>query len=68
MKLTKAQERAKAKLTNEWQSAYDLGESLQTLRRLVACKVAIVKRDSPGDVFFPRSAIKYKLSSNSKGK
>jgi|GEM_PF-3629013 len=38
MKLTKAHERAKAKLTHEWQSANDVNERLATLDGLVARK------------------------------
>ena len=62
MKLTKAQERAKAKLTLRWQCAYELEESRQTLNSLVVRKVALMKRDSVGACFFPRNAIWFKLN------
>lgn len=62
MKLTKAQERAKAKLSHEWQCAYDIGESLPTLEGLVARKQAVMKRDTLGAMYSPRTAIHFKLS------
>jgi hypothetical protein len=66
MKLTKAQERAQGKLTSEWQSAYDMQESIPTLEGLVARKVAVMKRDSLGAVYSPRTSIRFRLSSNAK--
>lgn len=61
MKLTKAQERAKTKLTTEWACAYDLQERIPTLEGLVARKVAVMKRDSLGAMYSPRTAIHFKL-------
>jgi len=62
MKLTKAQERAKEKLTNEWQCAYTLQESIPTLEGLVRRGVAITKRGGGvGVMFSPRTTITYKL-------
>lgn len=61
MKLTKAQERALTKLTHEWQCAYTIGESLPTLEGLVARKAAIMKRDTLGTMYSPRTAIHFKL-------
>lgn len=61
MKLTKAQERAQAKLTQEWQCAYELGESLPTLEGLVARKAAVMKRDALGMMYSPRTAVHFKL-------
>ena len=43
MKLTKAQERAKGKLTAVWQCAEDLQENLRTLELLVTRNVAKMK-------------------------
>lgn len=60
MKLTKVQERAKAKLTDEWQCAYSLQESIPTLDRLVCCGYAVKKREL-GSLFCPRTALRYKL-------
>ena len=57
MKLTKAQERSAGKLTDEWQSAYELRESLPTLEGLVARKVAERKRSELWSVFLPMSQI-----------
>lgn len=66
MKLTKAQERAKAKLTREWQCADELGESLPTLEGLVARKVAIAMEYTSsrflGRVYMPRKEIKFRLA------
>ena len=64
MKMTKAQERAKGKLTSEWQSAYDMQESIPTLEGLVARKVAVMKRDTLGVLYSPRTSIQFRLSSN----
>ena len=67
MKLTKAQERAKSKLDiNNWQCAYDLGESTPTLEGLVSRGVAEQKRDALGIMYSPRTAIWYRLRSNVK--
>lgn len=63
MKLTKAQERANAKLTAEWQCAYTLGESIPTLEGLVTRKVAVMKRDALGAMYSPRTSIHFKLAS-----
>lgn len=62
MKLTKAQERAFAKLTHEWQNAYEIGESIPTLEGLVARKAATMKRDALGITFSPRTSIYFKLT------
>lgn len=62
MKLTKAQERAKAKLTDKWLAPYDLQESITTLNVLVRRGVAVMKRDMLGSMFCPRTALNYKLN------
>lgn len=63
MKLTKAQERAKAKLkTMTWQCAHTLQESIPTLEGLVRRGVAVQKRSGGvGVMFSPRTTITYKL-------
>lgn len=38
--MTNSQQRAKSKLTNEWQCAYSLSESVATLQALVKAGVA----------------------------
>lgn len=62
MKLTKTQERALSKLTYEWQCAYELKEGLPTLEGLVAKKAAIMKRDTLGALYSPRTGISFKLA------
>lgn len=63
MKLTKAQERAKGKLSNEyWQCAYDIGESIPTLEGLVKRGIAISKRDAVGNIYSPRTSMWFKLA------
>ena len=64
MKLTKAQERAKAKLTDEWQCPYEIKESIPTLEGLVSRKVAVMKRDQLGGMYSPRTSIWFKLVPN----
>ena len=54
MKLTESQQRALAKLTNDWRDAYDLEESRNTLDALVSRKLAEVKYPV-GSGFFRRS-------------
>jgi len=61
MKLTKAQERAKAKLTNEWLTPYDLQESIPTLEGLVRRGDAVMNREMLGSMFSPRTALSFKL-------
>ena len=58
--MTKAQERARAKLTHEWQCAHELNESLPTLEGLVAQGQAEMKSNRMA-VHFPRSAICFRL-------
>ena len=60
--MTKAQERAKAKLTNKWQCAYELKESVPTLEGLVARGHAEMKREALGAVFDPRASIYFRLA------
>ena len=70
MKLTKAQERAKATLTREWQSPYDVCESISMLERLVELRVAEKQSDGIqpsrdwGDTFNcrPGALIHYRLA------
>ena len=59
-KMTKAQERAKAKLTHDWQCAYETKESLPTLEGLVARGQAEMKSNRMA-VYYPRSAICFRL-------
>ena len=63
-KMTKAQERAKAKLTHEWQCAYELKENLPTLEGLVARRQAVMKRGAamPLAVQYPRASIYFRLA------
>lgn len=66
MKLSKLQEQALGKLTNEWQSAYELGFKLCTLNSLADRGLA--KRNyGLGSYAFPRSGIKFKLAKNTNG-
>lgn len=64
MKMTNSQQRAKSKLTNEWQCAYSLGESLATLRALVRMGVADVIDGGPGSMFSPRTSILFRVRRN----
>ena len=60
-KLTPTQESAYRKLTNEWQSGYDLQESMATLDALV--KKGYAKSSGHGSlssVYSPRTSILYK--------
>lgn len=62
MKLTKAQERAKAKLTHEWQCANDMKERLVTLDGLVTRNIA--EKRLPEENKWPRplyDSIHYRL-------
>ena len=59
-KLSPAQRAALAKLTREWQSAYDMQCSLSTLRALVSKGFAVV-RYGIGASFMPRSGIDFRL-------
>ena len=59
-KLTKAQERAKGKLTTEWQTAYEIQETIPTLEGLVSRNLAVMKYDL-GSYFSPRTSIYFKL-------
>ena len=61
MKLTKAEDRAKNKLTNKWQCAYTLQESIPTLEGLVRRGVAVMRRDKLSAMFSPRTALHFKL-------
>lgn len=59
MKLTQIQERALNKLTKEFQCAYELQESINTLRVLVNLGLAEHKQ-SIGVLFAPRIANSYR--------
>jgi len=61
VKLTKAQERAKAKLTGEWKTAHELCESLPTLEVLVARKVAAKRAFVRGVAFTSKPTIEFRL-------
>ena len=61
MKLTLAQARAVAKLTKEWQSAYDLQESLKTLGALATKGLADHHLEMLGSMFSPRTANSFRL-------
>ena len=61
MKLTKVQERAKAKLSTEWLSAYELQESIKTLESLVRSGEAVQKREGLSSMLPPRAILSYKL-------
>ena len=63
MRLTKAQNRALSKLTNEWKSAFDLKESVHTLISLKNSCYADV-RYARFHIAFPRTSIYFKLSKN----
>ena len=60
--MTKAQERAKGKLTNNWLSADGLRERLSTLERLAALGCAEMRRETPkpGAVYYPRASIYFR--------
>lgn len=64
--LSKTQEYALSKLTNEWQSAYDIQNSLGTLKSLVKLDLAEIKVQT-GHLFFPRSCTFFRLKSQKKG-
>lgn len=57
--LSKAQQRALNKLTDEGQCAYRLGESLSTLRSLIR-KGFATSQNKEGYLFFPTTEILYK--------
>ena len=59
MKLSPIMERALEKLTDEWQCAYELQESMSTLDALAERKLAQRKHEL-GYMFFPRMHILYK--------
>ena len=61
MKLTKAQERARTKLTHSWQCAYTLQESIPTLEGLVNRGIAVMQRDERSIMVSPRIALSFKL-------
>lgn len=61
MKLSTAQRRAAAKLSVHWMTAYDLDESLPTLRSLVQRKIAESRTDVLGVLFSPRTAIHFRI-------
>lgn len=71
MKLTKAQARAMAKLTDKWVCADKLQESLATLEALVSRRVA--EKRAPGYdrrwmgmgiIYAPRYTIRFRLTPN----
>ena len=64
MKLTKSQERAKWKLTREWQTPYDLKESIPTLDGLLNRGIAERRFATMGVGFSPRNSIYYRLKFN----
>lgn len=59
-KLSPAQERALAKLSDKWQSAYTLQESMNTLDALVRRGLAARNYGGVGSLFSPRTAIHYR--------
>jgi hypothetical protein len=59
MKITDTQVRALNKLTDKYQSAYQLQEKLNTLNSLVKLKLA-QHITSRGSLFFPRTSNLYK--------
>lgn len=59
MKLSKAQQRAYDKLTDKWQSAYELQERIVTLDILVTKGIADCYAGL-GAVFFPQNGMKYR--------
>ena len=63
MSMTTAQTRALGKLTDEWECAYKIGESLPTLDALV--KAGCAKKRNPGGpgaMFSPRTFWLYRLA------
>lgn len=62
MKLTPTQERAAGKLTNEWQCAYTLRETIATLNALHRKHIADKRVDSLGSMFSPRTVTEYRLA------
>lgn len=60
IKPTKAQQRALAKLTNEWQSAYQLKETIPTLEGLFRRGLAEQLLDK-GYLMMPHNQIKFRL-------
>lgn len=62
MKLSPTQQRALSKLTNEWQSVYELKESLPTLNALCQRGLAISYRGGLGSLFNPRVGIAFRLA------
>ena len=60
MKLSKAQERALAKATREWKSAYELQESISTLNALVSKGMLQKRRTDLGSMYAPRNANEYR--------
>jgi hypothetical protein len=61
MKLSKTQERAVAKLTHQWQSAYDMQEGIPTLVALCRLGRAQSYTSSLGAVFSPRTGVHFRL-------
>lgn len=61
MQPTKAQKRALLKLTDEWQSAYELQETIPTLEGLVRRKLAEKKLET-GYLFMPHNSIMFRLT------
>jgi hypothetical protein len=59
--LSDPQKRALGKLTNEWECAYTIGESMNTLDALCKKGLALHSCDRLGASFSPRTANKYKL-------
>jgi len=60
MKLSKTQERALAKLSDNWRCAYALRERLVTLDSLVRKGLA-EEKSNPGSLFSPRINIDFRL-------
>ena len=61
IKLTPTQARALAKLTDDWNDAYGIGESIATLNAIVKKGVAEHKQDMLGAMFSPRTANHYRI-------
>lgn len=57
-KLTDAQKRAKSKLTNEFRSPYQMGESIATLRKLALLGFAVENKPADGGLRF---VVEFKL-------
>lgn len=62
MKLTPVQERAASKLTNVWQCAYTLRESIATLNALHRKQIAEKRVHTLGSMFSPRTTTEYRLA------